>query len=81
MLDLFAEPVYQFTFKDSHLVSTCIGSFCSLIFVVLLCFILGGKFMDYFDDHHSTFTVTEAIDLDYYPKDEGFNEHFIAVGL
>ena len=80
-IDLFAEPVYQFTFKDSPVISTCIGSLCSFIFVALLGFVLFGHIIDLIDQDPRTFSVTEGIDQDYYAVDETFNKHSIAVGL
>ena len=47
--DLFAETVYQFTFRDSYIVSTCVGSLCTILLVLILTGVLFFKVSDYID--------------------------------
>lgn len=79
--DLFAEPVYNFTFEDSYVVSTCIGSLATIGLILFLVIILLNKVNLYVDDDPSTYFVTEGIDRDYYSEDTEFDKHQIAVGL
>ena len=79
--DLFAEPVYNFTFEDSYVVSTCIGSLATIGLILFLVIILLNNVNLYVDDDPSTYYVTEGIDYGHYPADTEFDKHQIAVGL
>ena len=80
-LDFFAEPVYNFTFRDSYVVSTCVGSICTIVLVLILAFVLFFRVTDYLDQNPSTFTITEGLEYSYYPVDQEFDQHLLAVGL
>ena len=79
--DLFAQPVYGFTFEDSYVVSSCCGSICTIGLLLLLVYVLFYKVTVYLDNDPSTFTVTEGIEYGYYPADTEFDRHLFAVGL
>ena len=79
--DLFAETVYQFTFRDSYVVSTCFGSLCTIILILVLAGVLFFKVDNYLAQNPNTFTITDGIDYGYYPLDQEFDGHKIAVGL
>ena len=79
--DLFAEPVYQFTFEDSYVVSTCVGSLCTIFLILVLAVVLLAKVGVYLDDDPSTFTVTKGVEYGYYPVETEFDQHLLAVGL
>ena len=68
-LDFFAEPVYNFTFRDSYVVSTYVGSICTIVLVVILIFVLFFRVTDYLDQNPNTFTITEGLEYSYYPVD------------
>ena len=59
--------------------STYFGSFCSLVYIFLLTFVLLGQVVAYIESDPNTFTVTEGVEFDYYSVDKEFNEHFIGV--
>jgi len=80
-VDLFAQNVYHFTFRDSYVVSTCVGSVCTIALVLVLGFVLFFKVQDYSDLNANTFTITEGIEYGYYPADQEFDLHLLAVGL
>ena len=80
-LDLFAQPVYQMTFRDSYVVSTCLGSICTIFFIFGLVGVLFSKTILYLENNASTFTVTEGIDYGYYSVDSEFDKHSMAIGL
>ena len=79
--DMFAEPVYQMTFRDSYVVSTCMGCLCSGALIAALAFVLFYKTMLFIDNDPGTFQVTEGIEYGYYSIDEEFDEHSMAIGL
>ena len=57
-VDLFAEPVYHFTFRDSYVVSTCMGACCTLAYILGLVYVLFAKSLLYHSNDPNTFTVT-----------------------
>ena len=72
-LDLFAEPVYNFTFRDSYVVSTIVGSICTIVLVMVLVFVLFFKVQNYIELNPNTFTVTEGMEYGYFPADQEFD--------
>lgn len=81
MFDLYAQPVYHFTFKDSYYVSTCVGSVCSIALLLGLVFIMFAKTVMYIESGPNSYTVTDGIEYGYYPTDMVFDNHQIAIGL
>lgn len=80
-LDLFAEPVYQFTFRDSYYVSTICGSVCTVLLILCLVFVVGDKFQTFIDKDPNQFIVTQGVDYGYYPETTEFDSHLVAMGL
>ena len=80
-LDLFAEPVYQFTFRDSYYVSTICGSICTILLGLLLIFVIGDKFQKFVDRDPNQFVVTQGVDYGHFPLETEFDNHLLAVGL
>lgn len=79
--DMFAEPVYHFTFRDSYVVSTCMGALCTCGYIAGLAFVIFFKTILYLDNDPNTFTVTEGVEYGWYQIDTEFNQHQMAIGL
>ena len=79
--DLFAQPVYQFTFRDSYVVSTCCGSLCTIALFLGIVFVMFSKVMVFLDGEPNNFTVTELLEYGQYPVETVFDRHQIAIGL
>ena len=73
--DLFAQPVYQFTFRDSYVVSTCCGSLCTIALFLGIVFVMFAKVMVYLDGEPNNFTVTELLEYGQYPVETVFDRH------
>ena len=80
-LDLFAQPVYNFTFRDSYVVSTVPGSVCTILFMIMLVVVFFAKAILYIERDPSTFTVTKTLEYGYYSSSTAFDRHSIAFGL
>ena len=80
-MDLFAEPVYHFTFRDSYVVSTCVGSLCTVALIFVLVLVLGTKTQTFLLQDPNTFIVTEGIDFGHFDEDAEFDKHLLAVGF
>ena len=57
------------------MVSTCLGSLCTLLLLAALIVILFAKSLVYAEGDPSTFTLTTGVDYGYYPPSTEFNEH------
>ena len=79
--DLYAEPVYHFTFRDSYFVSTCVGSCATIALILGLVYVLFSKSLVYVEADPNTFTITEGLEYAYYPIETEFDRHQIAIGL
>lgn len=80
-LDLFAQPVYHFTFRDSYVVSTLVGSLCTCAFIGALVFVLFAKTIAFMKTDANSFKVNEDMQYAYYAPETEFDRHQIAVGL
>ena len=80
-MDLFAQPVYHFTFRDSYVVSTCLGSICTCAFIAILVIVMFSRTIAFLNNNDSNFTLTETLEYDYYSRDDQFDRHQIAIGL
>ena len=58
--------MYQFTFRDSQVVSTKLGSLCTLFLLIILCLVIVGKFFKYAEWDPDTFIVTDGIEHAYF---------------
>ena len=80
-IDLFAQPVYQFSFKDSYVVSTGMGSLCTILMLLLLIVVVATKFVKFVEQDPDTFVVTDGLEFGYFPNEMQFQNHKIALGL
>ena len=63
------------------MVSTCVGSICTISLILVLAFVLFFKVQNFVDMNPNTFTITEGVEYGHYPADHEFDKHLIAVGL
>ena len=80
-LDMFAEDVYKFTFRDSYVVSTYCGSICTIIMILILIVTLAPKIDFYLKGDPSTFLVTTGIEYGYHDASEDFTGYKFAIGV
>ena len=80
-IDMFAEDVYKFTFRDSYVVSTYCGSICTIIMILILVLTIAPKVDFYLKGDPSTFLVTTGTEYGYHDAVENFNDHKFAIGL
>ena len=80
-IDLFAQPVYQFTFRDSYVVSTCLGSICTIAMGIFIVFIVLTKVGIYSDSDPNRFIVTEGLEYGFFAEETEFDSHLLAIGL
>lgn len=80
-LDMFALPVYQFTFEDSYLVSTGLGALCTLVLLVVVTMLTVAKIAQFAEQSADRFIVTDGLEHGYFDPTMEFNRYNIAIGL